>query len=134
MDAGRYGQILRKNVGTEYINWFHNVCKNKGYVYITNHSELDEEDKGKIKGIEALYYKICEYATKRNIKPYFGSYETFREQVYNIKLNDFCFSIGMIYNESRSSYYNKIFISSTILGDPDSFIDFSDVQKRKSYI
>ena len=122
---------MDSNDKLEYINWFHNLYKNKGCVYITNVSQLDEEDKENSKKLKEFYDSISELASIDNIKPFQCKNDYgLNEKIYNIKLNNFICSIGVIYDNDENNFYSKVFMSIIRFNEDENTIDFDKIKKK----
>ena len=80
--------------------------------------KLNESDREKVGKLYLLYEGIDCYAEENHISPEsckFGNY-------YSVKLNDFCFEIGILIGQGTVFFFNKV-----PLEEDKEFIDFNDI-------
>ena len=107
---------------TDYINWLNDFSKDKNrfsdddWLYFPE--KLNESDREKVGKLYLLYEGIDCYAEENHISPEsckFGNY-------YSVKLNDFCFEIGILIGQGTVFFFNKV-----PLEEDKEFIDFNDI-------
>lgn len=110
---------------TEYLEWLDEFTKDKNRfcddAWLYCPEKISDSDRENVEKLCLFYEGIKEYAIENYIYPTscdFGEY-------YKVKLNDFCFKIGILFRQT------VFFFDKTLIENEKELIDFKDVMIGK---
>ena len=111
----------------EYMLWLekftltHPCFSNYEWLYAQKNISL--EDKKQVENLDSLYHKIQEYAQRNFIYPKTQN----RTESYAVKYNGIGYRIGMIDEQSPTTY----FCERIKINQKENFLDFTDISQNK---
>ena len=110
---------------TDYINWIINFLADNDsfsdYCWLYNSLNLKDIDVKNLKKLSLFYDGVDKYANENFIYPTNDNNGSF----YQIKYNDWCFEIGVIYGQGTTYYCQKAYVKE------DKYIDFNDILNNR---
>lgn len=120
--------INDQNNYVEYILWIENFTVTHSYFsdyeWPYTQKNISLSDKIKVENLGILYHKIQKYAQKNFIYPK----KQYRTEYYAIKYNGVGYKIGIIDEQSPTTY----FCERVKINQKEKFIDFKDISQNKN--